>query len=257
LLPIHTRQIKRHIRVFKFVSLTFVLAISGCVIGNKEVDQPGPGAIQGNYESAISPQMQVCATWATGLSGATQRLCEPLSTAGVNPTNPSQTNMDPILKYFMSDPVYLQYNSSTGTFQLLPTGVSPTPTQGLPVQSDGQGDLQGGAEFSLGPLMSSFPNCSYFISYAAQGTYSSSGPYTTGTTLPLSGRIGMTVWWSYVQAQGSDCSEVLNCYNSAAACNAQDQANVQAFFYPFIKSGALSTTNLTNLTELEYIVSYQ
>jgi hypothetical protein len=105
--------------------------------------------------------------------------------------------------------------------------------------------------------MQSHPNCSFNLTYQVAGTYGQpNGPFNSGTTLPLSGRLALNFIWQY-QPIGPDCSLLYNCYNNPSACNALDAEFVQQEFGAFINAGVLKATDLPNVENIEYQVSYQ
>lgn len=244
-----------HARSLRALALAvLILPLSGCYFGNKEVDPPGTGAPAGYYET-VPTSMNMCAT-----------LPAPAGQTGTVTNCPVEavTHMDPFISYIFTDPVDLQFNSSTGGYNFVPNPEAEPNPQGIdsiPVLTDNVGDLnlptQPIASFS--PMANSHPGCQVTLSVAENGTYTGSGPFNSGTDLPLLGRIAMSLTWTYAFANASgsnDCSYLSSCY-AGTGCTAADQQDVEVFFYNFVQTNILTAAQLSSVIQLQYQVSFQ
>jgi hypothetical protein len=246
----HSDRFRTHmLAVFTAIVLT---AFPACKFGNYEKDPPGPSAIQGYYETLMNAQITVCAT---------RPVVQPngVSQDQTNCAQVPSSHADPIFSYVMTDPVDLAYDTATGLFFLTPINQS-NPQITLPVISDNSGGLSFSGSIApfTNPLMATHPNCVFNLSFTEQGTYGRpTGPFTTDTGLPLSGRIAMNFVWDYAPS-GADCAQWIEpCYQNASSCSAVDQQVVSDEYSPFVDAGVLSISDLPNVEKLEYQVSYQ
>ena len=170
----------------------------------------------------------------------------------------------------MSDPLELVYNSSNGTLNFTrdPTQY-PNPFFTFPIETDADGNLffPAGPIAAFTPMIDTHPNCVFTLSIDESGTYTNTGPFNSGTSLPLAGRIDLNLTWTYAIAAPntsipSDCSLLASCYSGATGmgnpiCSSQDQAQVKMFFQSFLDTSILAVTDLPNVSQLQYQVSYQ
>lgn len=243
-----------HVRTAQALSLAAMLmTFTSCHLGNYEKDQPGPGAQAGYYET-LATSLTMCTT-----------LPAPLGSTGTVTNCPIEatSHMDSLISYVFSNPVNLQYNSTTGTYDFAPNPeAAPNPIGfNVPVESDGAGNLFFPNEpiSNLIPMADSHPNCQVQLSVGESGTYSDSGPFNSGTDLPVLGRVAMTLTWTYAFSNingSNDCSFLTSCY-SGTGCTADDQGGVEGLFYNFVSANILTVAQISSVQQLQYTVSFQ
>lgn len=238
--------------MFRLLISTFLLlAISSCRIGNYVSQGPGPEAVVGNYETLVNATITMCSTRpVTQANGTTQDQTN-------CPVVPA-THMDGNLSYVISNPVYFQYDSSHGIYWLGPNiEVDPKQSPFIPVfpGSNNSFAWNGPLPLAVSPMPSSHPDCMFGISANVVGNYSQGGTFSSGSDLPIRGRIAMDVSWSYVPDDISKCTDLTNCYNGTG-CTTNEQSTIKSLFQPFIDIGILTASDLSKVEKLEYQASY-
>jgi len=243
-----------HARTTQALSLAAMLmTFTSCHLGNYEKDVPGPGAQAGYYET-LATSLTMCTT-----------LPAPLGSTGTVTNCPIEatSHMDSLISYVFSNPVNLQFDPTTGTYDFAPNPEAVPNSIGftVPVESDGAGNLFFPNEpiSNLIPMANAHPNCQVQLSVGEAGTYTSSGPFNSGTDLPVLGRVAMSLTWSYAFSNingSNDCSFLTSCYNGTG-CTAEDQGGVQGLFYNFVSANILTVAQLSSVQQLQYLVSFQ
>lgn len=228
------------------VSWVFSSGLTGCRLGNHVEQLSQTDKVSGYYET--QPQ--------------TLKFC---ATHGSVDCKPATTNKIPgLLSQIFSNPVALiLQNPSTGRAAFTrPKGDG----SALPVYL--------GSDGRLSYLVSTSPQiiwkdraCTGQLFLAESGKIlKDTGPYTSGTSLPLSGRIQLQV--QVINSFDGNCGPTLTalyrCYLSASQCggtspgeNQQQQQEVQDLFGPYIDAGAMAPADIPNTSYLAYEVFYQ
>lgn len=230
------------------LSALSLISFASCKIGNYVQNSAGPSSLAGFYETIPSGPITMCATLPQGNGTQTKCLVLPAS------------HLDGLISGTLTDPVDLQYDATTGLFFLAPSN-DPTANTKLPAIGDLQGDLSfpinAGSLFGFTPMLDSHNLCNVEVSLGIQGGKATSGGiFSSGSTLPILGRIAMDLTWDYTPT-GTDCSFISACYSDGTQCSSADQSMVKFFYEPFVDAGILAATDLSQVLKLEYQVSYR
>lgn len=217
-------------------------ALSGCYFGNRTVNQPATGdSVSGYYET----QPQTLQYFAS--APAEKRV--DVATNQI-PTDYSSIFTNPVL--------FEIQDSASGA-----AGIFPYPTSsnsyGIGVTL-GNAQAFGTNQSAAGTLWDD-PACTREDEEGIDGSYKkSSGPWTSNTPeIIKSGRVQFTLDYtiSFIGSCAASLQAMANCYNDATQCGSHSQSDVQSLFEPFITAGAMAATDIPNLTDLGYEMSYQ
>lgn len=235
----------------RFLTLALILlSLSSCRFGNYQQNAPGLEIADGYYEMVPSATVQICATRPVlQQDGSTQIQ----TNCHVEPVS----HLDQNLQFLLPNPTNLKYDTSTGFFQLGADAdlVNTIHIPVFPFAPNGFG-WNGPTVVGIRPMRGTHSGCE-LDSYAdINGTYSAGGFSNSGASVPIVGRIAMTMTWGYASNGNADCGFLTACYNDPAQCNATDQQMVHQFFSDLIGIGILTAADLSNTSKIEYQVSY-
>jgi hypothetical protein len=215
-------------------------ALSGCRFGNREVDQAqSSDGVTGYYET--QPQtMNYCAA-------IPAETCKSVSTNQI-PADFSSILTNPV--------ALLLQDASTGKSILFPPSDG---TYGIPIFAN--------TDQTLSVLRSSSPSttwddsaCTRTDEELIQGAFArNNGPFTSGSKLPLSGRISLDITYTitFAGSCGPSMQAMADCYADASKCGTHQQSEASTLFAPYVNAGSLGTADLSKVTTLGYEISYQ
>lgn len=231
-------------------SATLLIALTGCRIGNYVETVPNPDTLSGYYETQPE-SLLFCAT-----SAGTTR-CKNATTARI----PS------LLSQVMSNPVRLvMFDLESGSAAFTPPG---NDRIGLPTVAKSDRTLDFFGSDSPRMLLND-AKCTTQLYLEEKGKLTTEGPFTTGSTFRMSGR--MDAQFQVVQffdaAKPGDCDaslatirDCLNnvnlCGGTTAAANTSLQSQFQSLFNEYFASGALTIAEVATLSNIAYVVQYR
>ena len=226
------------------LAITVSWAMSGCRFGNRVEGGSTPDPYTGYYE--IAPQ--------------TVKFCMGKS------TNPNEVCVDglasqipPYLANRLTNPVaFVMQDLAAGDAAFVNFNLDMTKYLPVVIASDQTLKLIG--NFSPQPIVpGSDPTCLATQYVDEVGKLTKGGTFQTHTTKTIQGRIKLDV--QVVTTFSDGCASALNtlaqCYNSAGACGAMAQQDVQNFLNPYLNTNLLSLGDVPNLNTLSYEVWYQ
>lgn len=188
--------------------------------------------------------------------------CETVSTAQI----PS------LFKQRITDPLALYYYDIEGRRAVLanPAIKITSPTQGLPVRigedQETISTVLGGFDSDLNWDASDCTLSSYSIEGLGKITKTTGQAIVSGKKVTTSGRVSLTAFW--IRTFEGNCAErtaaMQRCYERSEDCeggserqNQLLQDEIHALLDEFIKAGVLKTSQISNLSNLSYEVTYE
>ncbi len=226
------------------IILSFAIsgALTSCYFGNREVNQTSsnPDTISGLYNT--QPQtLQFCAT----VNGTTN--CKSASPTSQVPAEVSQEMTNPV--------AVLMQDLSTGLAVFSdPTNTGSLPT--LPVTVNSNQSLAYNEQTSPAQVWND-PSCTSTESLQENGSLSGG---------PGSGRVAVTIQivTTFDGTCGPTLQSIYNCYQDSTQCggtststNQQTQSQWQTMFNPYIQTAAMTATDIPNVANIAYEVTYQ
>jgi hypothetical protein len=231
-------------------------ALSGCRWGNHEVDAPYSGPLF--YETEFTG-VQLCAT----LNGQSQANCVTQQTRSFIPSYQLPlTSTFALDDSELSNPVILNpldadlASALNANFEVFH---SDTENAAFFIDVDSQKNLSWGISSSLDlfdDTNTAEVTCAADVIFDFSGKLTATGPYTSGSTAPLSGRMALDQTIT-LTLQGTGCAQAALCYSDATQCDGNARADIVSFYQKFIDSGVLSAADLVNLHSLSYTIHYQ
>jgi hypothetical protein len=241
-------------------------ALSGCYIGNKEVDAPFYGPWY--YETQLN-NIQVCA----GANGQAAICKNEVSTSYLPMFYIPMTSQYALNFSQISDPfIYSQLDSVTAAAVGANYGVSDSNTGELYFFVNGNGTATSPVSYGVSSQVELFhdvtnnnnPTCVMDTTVSIAGNLTNTGPYNSYTANPLSGRMVYTVNIKMTPDPviNTGCAQAVLCYNDPEnQCQGVALEEVEAIYQDFVNTGALSVAPVSGvyptINSLSYSIQYQ
>jgi hypothetical protein len=239
-------------------------ALSGCYIGNKEVDAPYNGPWF--YETELS-NVQVCAATngqaavcknsilstylpqfyiplAVGANLNFSQVSDPLILSELDPTSAAALAANYSLSDSTDGSVYFFVNANQ----------SPTPTSAISYNASTQVEVFHDASNN------DSPTCLMDTTVSITGNLTNSGPFDSYSSNPLSGRMIYTINISMTPdaTVNTGCAQAVLCFNNPTTdCQGVSYDEVHSVFQDFVALGAMDLSTNPTVNSLSYTIKYQ
>jgi hypothetical protein len=240
-------------------------ALSGCYIGNKEVDAPFNGPWY--YETQLS-NIQLCAA-INGQAAICKNEVDDtyLPNFYISPTPGLDLNFSAVSDPFMLQEIDASQVSSIGAnygiYDLTNNSLAldfVVNANASPTSSPISYNASAQVELFHDVTNQDNPTCVMDTTVNITGNLTNTGPYNSYTDNPLSGRMVYTVQITMTPDPviNTGCAQAVLCYNDPSTnCQGVSADEVDAIFQDFTLTGALDLSSNPTVNSLSYTIQYQ